>query len=231
MVTVPARDPSRLVRADFHPLLDGHTIAVPPLGCHRFPWWRTPIGNCVFSAAILCTFLFFLLAESQRGLPFTPIFEEVNVTIPVVSRNSTNHEDAHQRIPADFIGLSFEWNLVQSFMQNPAFLAVVNATLREPHAPGPRLRVGGATSDFACWNPTELPAMRAAGFCGIDVTGELLKSVRRGTQYFNSSVVFGLNFRNGFNPREVAIGEAHAIGDWVGFEKVDAFEVGHEPDR
>lgn len=81
----------------------------------------------------------------------------------------------------------------------------------------------------------ERPETRAADYCTWDVTPAILRCVKKAVDALNSTAVLGLNFRDGTNPMAAAIGEAHAIGDGIAptgkWGRLDAFEIGNEPDR
>ncbi len=140
------------------------------------------------------------------------------------------------RMPADFVGLSYE---VQQ-LADPSFFSAANAGLiREFKALAPRgvLRLGGNTSDFAQWKPTAAspepprPATRAvegepkAQFYAV--TGEAVRNLARFLEAAGWTCIYGINL--GTNTPERAAAEAEFAARTLG-ARIEYFQIGNEAD-
>jgi len=140
------------------------------------------------------------------------------------------------RIPADFIGLSYE---VQQ-LTDPSFFSPQNTGLVRAFkdiAPHGVLRLGGNSSEFGWWKPTpaspepEHPQVREViGEPKAQYYSVTPNAVRNLAEFLKAtgwSCIYGIGM--GTNTPERAADEAEFVGKTLG-SKVKYFQIGNEPD-
>jgi hypothetical protein len=142
-------------------------------------------------------------------------------------------------IPRDFVGLSYE----AEELMHPSFFSSHNSELvaqfRTLAPQGGILRVGGNTSDFGYWVPTEdapIPQRRPAHAFGAvripdnpyPVTPEHVERLRGFLNATGWDCIYGINLAT--NVPSVAAEEAAAVTKILG-EKLVCLQIGNEPDR
>jgi len=139
-------------------------------------------------------------------------------------------------IPLDFTGLSYE----TAQLANPAFFSAANKTLINLFrglSPRGVLRLGGNTSEFTTWSPTDIttpPPFEATGPAthqheNIPTinTPRALKDLRAFLDATNWTLIYGLNAARGTT--ENAVAEAVAVHEILG-PRLVCFQLGNEPD-
>ena len=140
-------------------------------------------------------------------------------------------------IPPNFASFSvepyalFDWTGRHPAPVNPAFIRLLSSLHPTPHSPGPTLRIGGNSADMASYNPhhTTRPTPPYGRSLWYDITDNDLQSMAAAARAINGSLVLGVNFRT---PGDAAVAVAHlqAVERVVGWELVEAIEIGNEPD-
>jgi hypothetical protein len=134
-----------------------------------------------------------------------------------------------RRVPADFLGLSIEWNNVRAYLGDGAggARAVTVRLLEELAEEGqrPLLRIGGNSQDESWWNPTG--AARPPGVT-IDVGPADLSTLGALQRALGNQLVLGLNLALGDPDNAAAMVEAALAA--IPAEGVQAIELGNEPD-
>lgn len=127
-------------------------------------------------------------------------------------------------VPPGFVGLSLEYPAVTAYAgQNPELLEQLIRNL----APGQRpvLRIGGDSTDWTWW-----PVAGMTRPPGIRVTlGERwLQDARTIADAVNARIILGINLEAG-SPA-LAAAEARALTDGIGPSRIEALELGNEPE-
>ena len=140
-------------------------------------------------------------------------------------------------VPPNFASFSvepyalFDWTGRFPQPVRPAFVRLMEQLHPTPSSPGPVLRLGGNGADMASYNPQH--QRRAVPPYGrglwYDVTDNDLQSIAQTAEALRSKVVLGINFRDPSNA-SVAIDWLRAVEREVGWERVEAIEIGNEPD-
>ena len=140
------------------------------------------------------------------------------------------------RIAPDFTGLSYE----TSQLSDPAFFSPANGPLAGFHrhlGAGGVLRIGGNTSEYGVWSPTEAPLRAMPEAVGPDtghhppprrpVTPLAIRNLRGFLELSGWRLIYGLNM-GGESPQTVADEAAHVAS--VMGDKLVAFQLCNEPD-
>jgi hypothetical protein len=132
-------------------------------------------------------------------------------------------------VPADFLGISVEWDNVPDYLGDGAGAAnaVTVQLLRnfaaEAHRPG--VRIGGNSEDESWWNPAGLP--RPHGVT-IDLTSLHMTTLAALQSALDTKLILGLNL--GVDQPSLAAAEATGALASIPREAILAFELGNEPD-
>jgi len=139
-------------------------------------------------------------------------------------------------IPLDFTGLSYE----TAQLANPAFFSAQNQVLINLFrglSPQGVLRLGGNTSEFTTWSPTDLttpppfdatgPATHQHADLPTTNTPRAIKNLRAFLDATNWTLIYGLNAARG--TIENAVAEAVAVHQIIG-PRLLCFQLGNEPD-
>jgi hypothetical protein len=155
--------------------------------------------------------------------------------LPAGASTPTAHPDvltiggpATRTIPAGFLGLSLEYWAVRQYAGdnpgrvNPAFLQLIrNLTGDSP----PVLRIGGVTTDTTWW-PTR-GINRPAGVI-FDLTRRWIRTIGAVATKLDARLILGVNLEAD-SPRAAAA-ETRALVAAVGRPRVEALELGNEPE-
>lgn len=139
-------------------------------------------------------------------------------------------------IPLNFTGLSYE----TAQLANPAFFSTENKVLIELFrglSSRGVLRLGGNTSEFTTWSPTDItipppfdatgPATHAHAEIQTTNTPRAIKNLRAFLDATNWTLIYGLNAARG--TIENAVAEAIAVHEIIG-PRLICFQLGNEPD-
>lgn len=138
-------------------------------------------------------------------------------------------------IPLDFTGLSYE----TAQLANPSFFSAENHALIDLFrglSPQGVLRIGGNTSEFTTWSPTDIttpppfdatgPATHAHKEIETTNTPRAIKNLRAFLDATNWTLIYGLNAARG--TIENAVAEAIAVHEIIG-PRLICFQLGNEP--
>jgi hypothetical protein len=133
-------------------------------------------------------------------------------------------------VPADYLGLSIEWSMVQVWVGTGAgavitpFVNILNSLTLNAATRGV-LRIGGNSQDGYQWNPTGSTAANSLFFGTINAgLVDALFEVARRTGW---KVILGLNLRNN-DPAMAAALAKYAVSQDTGGNLL-AVEIGNEP--
>jgi Glycosyl hydrolase family 79 C-terminal beta domain len=136
---------------------------------------------------------------------------------------------AHARvIRPGFLGLSLEYSTIIPYAgSNPTALDPVFAQLIRNLSPGqrPQLRIGGDSTDWAWW-PTS--SVRRPPGIRIDLTPQWLDVTSALATALNASVILGINLEA--DNQKLAGAEARTLVSGIGGSRVQALELGNEPE-
>lgn len=144
---------------------------------------------------------------------------------PVVSVNTAQ---PGRVIQGSFLGLSFEyWALENYAGKNPRALNPVFVRLtRQLVNPGSAVvRIGGVTTDQTWW---PVPGMPTPGGVKYTLTKDRLGVAKALARALGGRLIMGLNFEA--NSLPVARAEVQAMQRYIGRSRIEAFELGNEPD-
>ena len=169
----------------------------------------------------------YLFPSSARGSPLH--VDRVSAALPFDFTGPT--------VPPNFASFSvepyalFDWSGRYPQPVNPAFVRLLASLHPTPSSPGPTLRIGGNSADMASYNPqhTARPPPPYGRSLWYDITDNDLQSIAAAALAINGSLVLGVNFRT---PGDASVAVAHlqAVERLVGWELVEAIEIGNEPD-
>jgi len=132
-----------------------------------------------------------------------------------------------QPIPAGFLGLSFEYWAVPDYAGpnprrlNPVFLQLI----RNLTGPAPVLRIGGDTTDDTWW-PTA-GARKPAGIV-YSLTRGWIATIGALANKLGARLILGIDLEA--DSSQVAAAEARALIAGIGRQRVEALELGNEPE-
>jgi hypothetical protein len=131
-------------------------------------------------------------------------------------------------IPPGFVGLTTEYRGLEAYAgANPAALDSVFVQLVRNLAPGqsPVLRIGGDSTDWTWWpvpHMTQPPGVKySLNKTWLQVAAALAKTL-------NARLLLGINFEA--DSAKIAAAEARALIGGVGRNRIQALEVGNEPE-
>ena len=131
------------------------------------------------------------------------------------------------RVPASFVGVSYEWNALSGVIAdfragNPVFARLLR-DLRDLGTGPPVLRLGGGSTLYTWWNPDRGAA--PPGFY-YDLTHQRLAALRDVLDQAGALAIPGLN--NADTDPRYAVDQAVALQAALG-DRVLAYEIGNEP--
>jgi hypothetical protein len=133
-------------------------------------------------------------------------------------------------VPADYLGLSLEWSMVQFWVGTSRtsvvgpFVNILTSLKLNAATPGV-LRFGGNSQDGYAWNPTGSTAANSLFFGTINAG--LVDAIFEVARRSGWKVILGLNLRNN-DPAMAAALAKYAIGQDTG-QNLLAVEFGNEP--
>jgi hypothetical protein len=151
------------------------------------------------------------------GVPLSPAVTAVTVDPGVSGRT----------IPAGFLGLSFEyWAEANYAGNNPrAVDPVLVQLIRNLVGPDAILRIGGVTTDWTWW---PVAGISRPGGVNYTLTRRRLEVMGALAQAVGARLILGLNFEA--NSPVLAAAEERAMLRLIGPARIDAFELGNEPE-
>ena len=135
---------------------------------------------------------------------------------------------SERAIPAGFVGLSMEYRALESYAgQDPQALDPVFEQLVRNLAPGqqPVLRIGGDSTDWTWWPVAHMlrpPGVKYA------LTERWLEVTNALAAALDARLILGINLEA--DSRSVAAAEADALVGGLGESRVQALEIGNEPE-
>eukprot|EP00949_MAST-11_sp_MAST-11-sp1_P002527 g2527.t1 len=140
-------------------------------------------------------------------------------------------------VPPDFASFSMEWTHAREITSAPSFVKVLSH-LHVPGKVGPNLRIGGNSADESWYDNVgnrskgaSCEASWSGKFCvKFAITAKDIAAVQAAATALNGSITFDLSFVQN-KSTEWAAEEARAIANVTnGFARVEAIEIGNEPD-
>jgi hypothetical protein len=131
-------------------------------------------------------------------------------------------------IPPGFVGFSFEYQAVREYTgSDPRAINPVLVQLIRNLAPdqSPVLRIGGNSADETWW-PT--PAIRCAPGITYTLNHSWLATTRALAVDTDAHMILDLNLK--LNSAAEVSAEARALQTGIGRSRIDAFEIGNEPE-
>jgi hypothetical protein len=135
---------------------------------------------------------------------------------------------AGPRIPAGFLGLSFENDAIFPYAgTEPQSLNPVFVQLIRNLTPGqsPSLRIGGDSTDWAWW---PVPGLAKPGGVRITLTPQWMAVTRALASTLNARLIMGIDLEA--DSRRLAAAEAQAFERGLGKGLIQALEPGNEPE-
>ena len=132
-------------------------------------------------------------------------------------------------IAAGFVGLSIEYWAIEAYAgRNPAAINPALGRLLRDLAPGQTavLRIGGASTDQTWW---PVPGVKRPPGVFYSLNERRLRVMRKLADEGGARLILGITFEA--DSRVLARAEARAMVAAIGRGRIDAFEVGNEPDR
>lgn len=154
-----------------------------------------------------------------------PVARALPAAGPVVSVNTAQPGRA---IPSGFLGLSFEYWALENYAGknpravNPVFVRLIRQLVDRGSAV---VRVGGVTTDQTWW---PVPGMTTPGGVKYTLNQDRLEVARSIARSLGARLIMGVNFEANSIP--VARAEVQAMLRYIGRPRIDAFELGNEPD-
>ena len=133
-----------------------------------------------------------------------------------------------QRIRAGFLGLSFEYSAIEPYAgANPRAIDPVLLQLVRNLTPGqsPVIRIGGESTDWAWW---PVPQVRKPAGVSFTLTAGLLRVTRALAEALRARLILGIDLEA--DSAVVAGDEARALIAGIGKPRIEAFELGNEPE-
>jgi hypothetical protein len=131
-------------------------------------------------------------------------------------------------IPPGFVGFSIEYQALREYTgSNPHAINPVLVQLIRNLAPNqsPVLRIGGNSADETWW---PIPAIRCTPGITYTLSHSWLATTRALAVQTNARMIFDLNLK--LNSAAEVSAEAHALQTGIGASRIDAFEIGNEPE-
>jgi len=131
-------------------------------------------------------------------------------------------------IPPGFVGLTTEYRGLEAYAgTNPGALDPVFEQLIRNLAPGqsPVLRIGGDSTDWTWW---PVPHMVAPGGVKYSLTKTWLQVASSLAKTLDARLLLGINFEA--DSSRVAAAEAQALVGGIGRSRIEALELGNEPE-
>ena len=144
-------------------------------------------------------------------------------TVVTVTRGASG-----TRIPAGFLGLSFEYWAVEDYAgKDPRAVDPVLVQLVRNLAPGqaPVLRIGGDSTDWTWW---PVAGLSRPGGVSYTLTRRWLAVTRALSRTLGAHLILGINLEA--DSEEVAVAEARALTAGLGRASIEALELGNEPE-
>ncbi len=134
---------------------------------------------------------------------------------------------ARPAIPPGFLGLSFEYWAVPDYAgvggrPNPVFLQLIRNLAG---GSAPELRIGGVTTDNTWW---PVPGMRAPAGVTFSLTRRWIATIGAVAAKLGARVILGINLEA--DSTRIAAAEAKSLVAGVGRQRVEALELGNEPE-
>jgi Glycosyl hydrolase family 79 C-terminal beta domain len=139
-----------------------------------------------------------------------------------------SHSAVGRPIPSGFVGFSFEYQAVREYTgSNPHAINPVLVQLIRNVAPNqsPVLRIGGNSADETWW-PTR--AIRCTPGITYTLTRSWLNTTRALAADTGAHMILDLNLK--LNRAAEVSAEARAFQSGIGSSRIDAFEIGNEPE-
>ncbi len=131
-------------------------------------------------------------------------------------------------IPAGFLGMSFEYWALENYAGtnpravNPVFVRLMRQLVKPGSAV---VRIGGVTTDQTWW---PVPGMSTPPGVKYTLNQHRLGVARTVARSLGARLIMGVNFEA--NSHAVAGAEIQAMLRYIGRARIDAFELGNEPD-
>ncbi len=132
------------------------------------------------------------------------------------------------KVPDGFLGLSMEYHSLRDYVgtnpakPNPTFLQLLKNL-----APfgTPILRMGGDSTDLTWW---PVPGMPRPGGAKFSLTPSYASTLKTVAQDVHGKLLLGINFEA--DSRQLAAYEERQLTKRIGNPRIDAFELGNEPE-
>jgi hypothetical protein len=151
---------------------------------------------------------------------------DLNAAPPVSA--SVSAAPAGRPMPPGFVGVSVEYNALRAYTgRDPRAIDLAFVGLLRGLAPGqaPVLRIGGDSTDFTWW---PVRGMIPRGGITYSLTKAWLSTTRALAGTLGARLIMGINLAS--DRVAVAAAEARAIVSGIGRSRIDALEIGNEPD-
>jgi Glycosyl hydrolase family 79 C-terminal beta domain len=132
------------------------------------------------------------------------------------------------RIQPGFLGLSMEYWTVEAYAgKNPDAVDPVFVQLIRNLMPGQVgvLRIGGVTTDHTWW---PVPGVKRSPAFWYTLDPRRLEVMKAVADEADAKLILGITFE--VDSRKLAAGEGRAMLDTIGASRIDAFELGNEPE-
>ena len=132
------------------------------------------------------------------------------------------------RIQPGFLGLSMEYWTVEAYAgKNPDAVDPVFVQLVRNLMPGQvgMLRIGGVTTDHTWW---PVPGVKKSPAFWYTLNPSRLEVMKTVADEVGAKLILGITFE--VDSRKLAAAEGRAMLDTIGASRIDAFELGNEPE-
>jgi hypothetical protein len=165
----------------------------------------------------------------SRSSPARPAASRSRTTIaPGTVSVRIGDQPVSRPLPAGFVGLSLEYGYVTAYAgTNAGAINPVLVRLIRNLAPGQQssLRIGGDSTDWTWWPIHGSPDPAGVTY---NLSPRWIEIVRELAEAAGARLVLGINLESG--NRKVSLAEAHALVSGLGRARIEALELGNEPE-
>jgi len=188
----------------------------------------TRIRRSYRSAAAVLALTLIVLGSGGGGDAGSAAARPAAVSTPPGTVLAVGGATGARAIPAGFVGLSIEYRAVESYAgRDPQALDPVFEQLVRNLAPGqqPVLRIGGDSTDWTWW---PVPHMLRPPGVKYALTEQWLQVTNALSAALDAKLILGVDLEA--DSQRVAAAEADALVGGLGESRVQALEIGNEPE-
>jgi hypothetical protein len=138
---------------------------------------------------------------------------------------TVDNRELGRPVPSGFLGLSLEYLTLPKYTGRTVDPVLVQLIANLTPGQRPVLRIGGDSTDWTWW---PVPGMTQPAGIRFTLSNGWIAAMRALAQATNARLILGINLEAGSTP--LAVTEANALLDGLGRRRVEALEIGNEPE-